>query len=63
MKGLSANQKIPYEELYRDKKAKEEALEERVNAELTLPSSDYAIWGILVLLFINILLNLVRKRS
>ena len=63
MKGLSANQKIPYEELYRDKKAKEEALEERVNAELTLPSSDYAIWGILVLIFVNILLNLVRKRS
>lgn len=63
MKGLSAEQKIPYAKLYRDKIAKEEAIKQRMDAEFNLPPSDYAIWGILVLLLINLLANLVRKKS
>jgi hypothetical protein len=63
MKGLRAEQKIPYEKLYRDKMAKEEAVKQRMEAEFKLPPSDYAIWAILALLLINSLSNLVRKKS
>ncbi|WOI35814.1 hypothetical protein R1T43_11305 [Alteromonas sp. CI.11.F.A3] len=62
MKGLEVEQKIPYEKLYREKMSKEEAVKQRMEAEFKLPPSDYAIWGILVLLLINLLSNLLRKK-
>jgi len=62
MKGLSANQKIDYGRMYREKQKKAEAIENRMAAEMTLPPSDYAIWGILVVLFLQLMITLFRKK-
>lgn len=63
MKGLSANQKIDYGKLYEEKQRKAEAIEARMEAEMKLPPSDYAIWGILVVLFLQLMVALFRKSS
>lgn len=58
MVGLSSNQKIPYSEIYNKQQKELETLKD-TKAEAEEPLINFAIWGILATLLLNLLVNTI----
>lgn len=59
IKGIGENEKIPYAQIYNEKKKRQKELIDASKSETKKPSFEYAVWGILLTLLLNLIVNLI----